>query len=679
MYTKFYRLRENPFTLLPDPGFLYLSERHSTAAALLEYGLVSQAGITVITGSVGCGKTTLIQHLIKHMRSDVTVGLLTNTHPAFGDLLDQVLLTFGVELQGRKKAENYHAFAQFLGTRLQCKRRAVLIVDEAQNMQLEALEELRLLSNVNAGKELLLQLILVGQPQLWEKLRDPALEQFVQRVSIDYVLEPLDSTEIGIYIRHRLHIAGCDEPLFDDEAVRIVAESSHGIPRLVNMLCDRALVYGYAKQVGQVDGTLMQQVIDDRAKGGLFVRESAAAVVKSDKRFHRSPHNGALSLDECGKIIGNIFPEGSRREPLSLPRATAAPTGGKGEERRTAPPERSDSTTVVHAHRALEGAAADNGAEPFALVPDPARFYSGAGYAAAVWHLHKGIVKGVSLGVLVAASGMGKTLVLRRLAQAECPSIRFVGRYAGFARYGQILQAACTELGLLPDGSREEELEAALLQGAETQAVSGCRLVLLVDDAHRLPSGEGKRLISLVSGHRDRRRNLQLVLAGLPGLKDQVVKEVGRQRNALRPLLAELAPMDMEQSANFIRWQLQRGAAVPCGFSPESVWRIARYGGGVPWLINALCRYCLRLARLAQRPEVTLELVDRVAEDLFRSAAQDADAGTGRIGKATDEPRLRRDSAAERGKAAAQSAAVKAWMPAGPSAHSGEPPTNGTH
>lgn len=270
MYENFYGLAEKPFSLLPDPEFLYLGEQHGMALAMLQYGLVNQAGFTVITGEIGCGKTTLIRQLLNEMGEDIVVGLLSNTHRAFGDLLEQILMAFRVRPQDTTKAERYQVFVDLLVQHYGAGQRTVLIVDEAQNLDVDTLEELRLLSNVNADKDQILQLILVGQPELWDKLSRPDLVQFAQRISVDYSLEPLSGQELAAYIQHRLVVAGGAPDIFSPEAITLIHQASSGVPRLVNTLCDTAMVYGYAKQSRHIDGALMDRVIRDRARSGLF-------------------------------------------------------------------------------------------------------------------------------------------------------------------------------------------------------------------------------------------------------------------------------------------------------------------------------------------------------------------------------------------------------------------------
>ena len=270
MYETFYKLREKPFTLLPDPGFLFLSNKHRMALTLLEYGLMNQAGFTVISGDIGTGKTTLIRHLLDHMDREHTVGLISNTHRSFGELLQWILLAFNLEHTNLDKVGMYRRFVDFIIDEYAHNRRVVLIVDEAQNMSAETLEELRMLSNVNADKDQALQVILVGQRELRDTLRRPDLVQFAQRISVDYHLEPLSEEETVGYIRHRLEIAGGNPQLFEEDACRAVYRYSNGVPRLINLLCDTSLVYGYAEQQEQIDSALVTDVAREKQQGGIF-------------------------------------------------------------------------------------------------------------------------------------------------------------------------------------------------------------------------------------------------------------------------------------------------------------------------------------------------------------------------------------------------------------------------
>lgn len=264
MYEKYYGLTERPFSLLPDPAFLVLGDKHSAAYTALEYGLVSQAGFTVVTGEVGSGKTTLIRHLLTQIDDDVTVGLVNSSHYEMGELMQWLLFAFNLNYRETQKVGLYDTLTQFLIEQYANNKRTVLIIDEAQNLHPDVLEELRLLSNINADKHQVLQIILVGQPQLRSMLRHRDLLQFQQRISVDYHLAGLDEEETRYYIYKRLRIAGRDKPLFTRNAISLIFKASGGIPRVINTLCDTALVYGFADQKAQVETALVARVLKDK-------------------------------------------------------------------------------------------------------------------------------------------------------------------------------------------------------------------------------------------------------------------------------------------------------------------------------------------------------------------------------------------------------------------------------
>lgn len=264
MYENFYGLKEKPFSLLPDPGFLYLGQKHSMALALLQYSLLNRAAITILSGEIGSGKTTLIRHILNQVTEDVNVGMITNTHRKFGELMQWVNLAFGLPYEKKGEVALYQQFIDFLIDGYARGQHSILIIDEAQNLDLEALEEIRLLSNINADKDQVLQLIMVGQPELREKLRRPELVQFIQRVSVAYHLAPFNQDETDRYIPHRLRIAGGAPDLFEPLAKRLIHEESTGIPRLVNILCDTALVYGFAEEKRTIDLDLVRDVVKDK-------------------------------------------------------------------------------------------------------------------------------------------------------------------------------------------------------------------------------------------------------------------------------------------------------------------------------------------------------------------------------------------------------------------------------
>jgi type II secretory pathway predicted ATPase ExeA len=235
-----------------------------------------------VTGEIGAGKTTLVRHLLNQTQhSDITIGLVTNTHRSFGDLFQWILNAYGIDYNDKSRVEQHQAFTDFLIDEYGNNRRVVLIIDEAQNMDLEALEELRLLSNINADHDQILQIILVGQPELRKKLQDPSLEQFAQRILADYHLESLSKDEVVDYIRHRLAVAGGNREIFDSHACNYIAYFSRGVPRLVNMLCDLALVYGFTQDKSVVDAKVVEEVVRDKLKGGITPLRKPLSKIKN--------------------------------------------------------------------------------------------------------------------------------------------------------------------------------------------------------------------------------------------------------------------------------------------------------------------------------------------------------------------------------------------------------------
>ncbi|WP_404358275.1 ExeA family protein [Methylotuvimicrobium sp. KM1] len=268
MYQKFFGLKKSPFSLIPEPEYLYLSQHHKKALNTLRYGVFQQAGFTLLTGDIGCGKTTLLQKLLNDIKCDVDLGLITNTHPSFGELLTWVLRAFNVDSTANDEAERYRVFKRFMDKRQLSNRRVLLVIDEAQNMDIPALESLRLLSNINDDGKCMLQIILAGQSELLEKINDPKLIQFAQRISIESHIKPLSYQETKDYIGHRLSVAGGRSDIFSRKAVLAVFEHSGGVPRVINNICDLAMVFAFANDSGVEYETVME-VVNERRTGGI--------------------------------------------------------------------------------------------------------------------------------------------------------------------------------------------------------------------------------------------------------------------------------------------------------------------------------------------------------------------------------------------------------------------------
>ena len=267
MYETYYGFTEKPFSLTPDPKYLYRSESHGNAFDLLQYAIRRREGFVVVTGDIGTGKTTLCRALLEQIDRNTFTALVLNPFLSEEDLLKRILLDFGVisreemkagTLNGVSKQELIDALYDFLLGLIPLKASAVLIIDEAQNLPRPVLEQIRILSNLETDKEKLLQIILVGQLNLQTVLRSPELRQLDQRVSIRYELKPLDAETVAGYVAHRLAIAGGSASVrFAAKALAQVHRLSGGIPRLINLICDRALLAAYSIQTNRVSAELV--------------------------------------------------------------------------------------------------------------------------------------------------------------------------------------------------------------------------------------------------------------------------------------------------------------------------------------------------------------------------------------------------------------------------------------
>lgn len=274
LYTEHFGLKMRPFALTPDPDFLYWPPSHQRAYTMLEYGVRAHSPITLITGEVGAGKTTLLLYLVRSLGSELKVGLVSNPHGSRAELLRWVLhaLEQPAELE-ESYVDLFSRFQNFLLSEYALGRSVVLIFDEAQNLSAEALEELRMFININSGKDEVLQLVLIGQPELRDLVSRPEMRQFAQRVAASYHLTAMDLKTVRGYIPHRMKVAGCEKRIFTAPAVSMIFDLTKGVPRLVNQLCDLAMVYAFTKGKQLVTPAILQQVLDD----GVFFSAAAAA------------------------------------------------------------------------------------------------------------------------------------------------------------------------------------------------------------------------------------------------------------------------------------------------------------------------------------------------------------------------------------------------------------------
>lgn len=259
MYKKFYSLSENPFNITSDPAFFFSSNYHEEAFNHLLYGIQSRKGIIVITGEIGTGKTTLCRTLLNRLDDKVKTALILN--PSFSDLqlLQMIIRDLGIPAAAhRNKLELVGAIAEFLVEESLKGNNVVVVIDECQNLNIRQLEQIRLLSNLETEKEKLLQIILVGQPELADKLKNPALRQLNQRVTVRYHIQSLPKKEVTRYIEHRLKVAHADHRLeFTPDAIEAIFQYSQGTPRMINVLCDRALLAGFVKATFTIDPSII--------------------------------------------------------------------------------------------------------------------------------------------------------------------------------------------------------------------------------------------------------------------------------------------------------------------------------------------------------------------------------------------------------------------------------------
>jgi len=275
MYESFYGFRDNPFRLTPDPDYLFLSANHQEALGHLLFGVKEGGGVVIITGEIGAGKTTLLRTLVHNLDAQTTVAYIFNPVLSSLELLQTINADLGLLSSSTSKKELIDELNRFLLAQQAGDRRTVVIVDEAQDLEPAVLEQLRLLSNLETERAKLLQIVLVGQPELAQTLARPDLAQLDQRVTLRWHLKPLPVDDVGGYIRHRLQVAGNGRVpvVFTPAAIRLVYQFSHGVPRLINVLCHRALLVAYTKEERKIDSQVVRQAMKELRRHGQEARQ----------------------------------------------------------------------------------------------------------------------------------------------------------------------------------------------------------------------------------------------------------------------------------------------------------------------------------------------------------------------------------------------------------------------
>ncbi len=306
MYKKFYNLNEKPFKIVPNPNFLFLSPRYENALTYLEYGLSEKSGFIMLTGEIGMGKTTLIRYLLNKMESEMEVGVILNTNVTSDQILKLILMEFELPTSEGDKSKELETLYRFLIEQYKMGKQVLIIIDEAQNLTDEALEEVRMLSNLQSDEEILLQIMVVGQPELKKRLKEPNLAQFSQRIAVSYHLSPVTRKECYDYIAYRLKTAGGSPDIFLQDAMDMIYNCSGGIPRIINLLCDSCLVYGFADEIGKIGKYIVQQVIDDKEGIGIMadrVRENPSVQFNPLNEHDEKNKQSSPPLAECGKDL----------------------------------------------------------------------------------------------------------------------------------------------------------------------------------------------------------------------------------------------------------------------------------------------------------------------------------------------------------------------------------------
>jgi len=335
MYERFYNLRERPFALSPDPDYLYPSRVHKEALSYLRYGIEAHAGFIVITGEIGSGKTTLLQTALRGLDRQTSVARLVSTMLDARELIEAIMLDFGLDPgQGRSKPYLLRDLARYLVEQRSAGRLALLVIDEAQNLSLSALEEVRMLSNLETEKSKLIQIALIGQPNLRDLLMRTELEQLRQRVTVSYHLQALDAPETAAYINHRLRRAAIGAPLeFSRDVTDLIHLHSQGIPRKINVIADAVLLFGFGSDQRTITVELTHEVLEELEGNAIVTPPPAEASVPAPE-----PRDLAVRMRESDAAPRPIQPPPAR--PMPPPQRPAASSTWPPRQNEPVPPPR---------------------------------------------------------------------------------------------------------------------------------------------------------------------------------------------------------------------------------------------------------------------------------------------------------------------------------------------------
>jgi len=316
MYERYFQLRERPFALSPDPEYLYPSKVHQEALSYLRYGVEGHAGFVVITGEIGSGKTTMLQSLLGRLDRNTTVARIVNTMLDPRELLEAIMLDFGIDPTGMSKPVLLHRLAEFLVQQRQAGRLTLLVIDEAQNLSLPSLEEIRMLSNLETEKSKLIQIILIGQPELRDKLASTQLEQLRQRITVSYHLLPLDAEETSNYVNHRLRRAAVGPAIeFPRDVTDLIHARSRGVPRIINVIADATLLFAYGVDRRDIDVSIVKEALEELDATGVLAS------------YHAEGGHPEAAVATAAPVVSMTSQAAPVAAATAAPAATAVPAG----------------------------------------------------------------------------------------------------------------------------------------------------------------------------------------------------------------------------------------------------------------------------------------------------------------------------------------------------------------